>query len=202
MRDCDTMKPRDPPERRKLHTRLRGCEAALRRERETFGAYRDGAGRRYLLGPLHLVLDDLDGAAEAFRWFAREFPDDCGEPGHFLCWTLALARTGDEVGAAKKLRQTMLSNLYVIPHLLGHEVARLDLWHSSSDAQPDYVSVIPAEYFGLWSPAEREWAERLYHSAGLTATRERYIEIYRALRHLAPGPERNRLVAEAFALAR
>jgi hypothetical protein len=34
--------------------------------------------------------------------------------------------------AARKLRQTMLSNLYLVPHLLGAEQAELNIWHGSN----------------------------------------------------------------------
>jgi hypothetical protein len=63
---------------------------------------------------------------------------------------------GTQVGGAKKLRQTMLSNLYLLPHLLGSPIDELDMWHGSSDAEPSYVECIPEEYFLLWTAAERE----------------------------------------------
>ena len=61
-----------------------------------------------------MLLEDSDGAVAAFRWFEKEFSDDTGEPGHLLCWSLALHRAGNEIGAARKLLQTMLSNLYLV----------------------------------------------------------------------------------------
>ena len=42
-----------------------------------------------------------------------------GEPLDYLCWSLALYRAGDLEAAAKKLLQTMLRNLYLLPALLG-----------------------------------------------------------------------------------
>ncbi len=106
-------------ENQKIRSRLRSYERKLEKEKKEHGFYRDGAGKRYQIGPHYLLLDDNDGALAAFQWFEKEFPDDVGEPGHFLCWTLALHRAGNEVGAAKKLRQTMFSNLYLVPRLLG-----------------------------------------------------------------------------------
>jgi hypothetical protein len=61
----------------------------------------DGAGKRYLLGPLSLLLGDLDHALNRFRWFEAEFPDHCGEPSHHLCWALAPYRGGDQEAAAR-----------------------------------------------------------------------------------------------------
>ena len=149
-----------------------------------------------------MLLDDNDGALAAFQWFEKEFSDDVGEPGHLLCWTLALHRAGNEIGAARKLRQTMFSNLYLVPRLLGSPIAELDIWHGSSDAEPSYAEHIHEPYLRLWTEAEREWAARLYESPGFTSVRSRYIEISRALDTTRPGHERSRLVEEMYKLER
>lgn len=100
--------PKDP---RRIKQLISRCERSLRKEQETIGYISDGSGARYLLGPFYLALGDLAGALGSFRWFEEEFPDDIGEPFHFLCWTLALYRSGDVAAATLRLRQTMLSNL-------------------------------------------------------------------------------------------
>jgi hypothetical protein len=146
--------------------------------------------QKYLLG-------DLQNALSCFRWFEAEFPNDCGEPGHHLCWALALYRDGDHEAAARRLRQAMLMNLYLVPHLLGQETARIEIWHSSSDAEPGYLAEIPLEFFSLWDEKERQWAGKLYHSEPIRAVLSRYVEIYRELQSMPPGPERTRLVIEA-----
>ena len=189
-------------EEQKIRSRLRSYERKLQKEKKEYGFYRDGAGKRYQVGPHYLLLDDNEGALAAFEWFGKEFPDDVGEPGHSLCWALALYRAGNEVGAAKKLRQTMLSNLYLVPHLVGSPIAKLDIWHGSSDADPSYVECISEAYLLLWTEADRKWASRLYHSPGFQSVRERYIEISRALDTTPPGPERSRLVEEMYELER
>jgi hypothetical protein len=74
--------PQDP---KKIRTRMRSDERALRREQERFGFIRDGAGKRYMLGPLYVLMDDMEGALQSFAWFAQTFPDDSGERLHFLC---------------------------------------------------------------------------------------------------------------------
>jgi hypothetical protein len=68
-------------------------------------------GARYLLGPLYLLQGDLKGTLRSFAWFAKTFPDDIGEPGQYLCWTLALYRSGSPEKAADKLLQTALRTL-------------------------------------------------------------------------------------------
>lgn len=189
-------------DKQKIRARLRSYERKLQKEKREHGFYRDGAGKRYQIGPHYMLLGDNEGALAAFQWFEKEFSDDAGEPGHLLCWSLALHRAGNEVGAAKKLRQTILSNLYLVPHLLGSPIAELDIWHGSSDAEPSYVEWIPQAYFLLWTEAERKWASRLSHSPGFQSVRDRYIEISRLLDTTPPGPERSRLVEEMYELER
>ncbi len=189
-------------DQQKIRSRLRSYERKLQKEKKEHGFYRDGAGKRYQIGPHYMLLGDNDGALAAFQWFEKEFSDDAGEPGHLLCWSLALHRAGNEVGAAKKLRQTMLSNLYLVPHLLGSPIAELDIWHGSSDAERGYIEYGPEAYFLLWTEAERKRAAGLYHSPGFQSVRARYIEISRALDTTPPGPERSRLVEEMYELER
>ena len=129
-------------EMQKIRSRLRRYERKLQNEKKEYGFYDDGAGNRYLIGPHYMLLDDNEGALAAFEWVEQEFSDDVGEPAHFLCWTLALHRAGNEIGAAKKLWQTMFSNLYLVPRLLGSPIAALDIWHGSSDAEPSYAARI------------------------------------------------------------
>ena len=92
-------------EEQKIRSRLRSYERKLRQEKEKFGWYRDGGGKRYQIAPHYMLLGDNGGAVAALDWFQREFDDDAGKPDHTLCWSLALCRSGNEIGAAKKLRQ-------------------------------------------------------------------------------------------------
>jgi len=106
--------PKDP---KKIKERIRRYERALKAEVQTFGMLDDGAGKRYLLGPLYMLMGDLRGALASFAWFEQACPDDTGEPFQYLCWSLALYRSGKLEAASKKLRRTMLMNLYLLPHL-------------------------------------------------------------------------------------
>ena len=164
-------------EQQKIRSRLRNYERKLQQEKKKYGFYRDGAGKRYQVGPHYMLLDDNDGALAAFQWFEKEFPDDVGVPAHFLCWSLALYRAGNEIGAAKKLRQTMFSNLYLVPRLLGSPIAELDIWHCTSDAELSHAEHVHEPYLQLWNDEERDWAEGLYYSPGFQSARERFIEI-------------------------
>jgi hypothetical protein len=189
-----------PRNSKQISTRIRHAERALRREQERFGAIRDGAGKRYLLGPLYVLMGDTEGALRSFAWCAETFPDDSGEPLHLLCWTLALYRVGQTEQAAATLRQTMLSNLYLMPRLLGRDQNVIDMWHPSNRSEKRYVDALPDEWFAVWEPSALAWVRTVYDSEPMRRVRERYIAIYTALQEEPPGATRSRLVEEAFQL--
>ena len=184
-------------DQQKLRSRLRRYERALANEKKEFGWYSDGSGKRYAIGPMYMLLGDDEGALDSFEWFEREFDDDAGLPEHRLCWSLALHRAGDEVGAARQLRRTMLGNLYLLPRLFGRPIPDLDIRHGSNWDEPSQVDQIEPGYLALWSDAEKAWAADLYESPGFQSVRARFIEIERLLDSTPPGPERSRLVDEA-----
>lgn len=189
-----------PKEPKKIRERIKRYERKLRDEKLKYGYIGDGAGKRFLLGPLYLLMDDLEGALKSFRWFEEKFSDDSGEPGHLLCWTLALYRSGDLAKAARMLKKTMFTNLYLIPHLLGQDIEKINMWHGSNYEEIEYLEWIPLEYFSLWDEEVKKWASDLYHSKKFQAPAARYIEIHRQLLNLTPGEERTCLVMEARAL--
>jgi hypothetical protein len=191
-----------PKRPKTIQERIKRYERELRKEQKDFGFIDDGAGKRYLLGPLYMLLGDNAGAIKSFRWFAKTFPNDGGDPAQYLCWTLALYRAGDLEAATQKLGQTMLSNLYLIPHLFGLDQPVLDMWHASNLEQKEFVAYIPAELFALWDEAALQWANDVYHGPKLAQVRERYIEIYHQLKSEPVGPKRTQLVREASALQR
>jgi tetratricopeptide (TPR) repeat protein len=190
--------PKDPS---KIRARIRRYERSMRKEYETHGSIHDGYGKRYLLGILYLLMDDWDGALAAFQWYERMFPDDVGEPFHFLSWALALYHAGQLEEAALRLRQAMLSNLYMIPRLLGIEQEELDLRYGSMEAEKDYLAYAAPEIWTLWDDEARAWARRMYECDDFQRVRERYIEIHELLRSEPRGPRRSCLVEEMSALA-
>ena len=189
-----------PSEPKKIRARITRYERELRKERDKFGYISDGYGKRYLLGPLYLLMGDVAGAVKSFDWFEQTFPDDIGEPVHFLCWTLALYRSGDTAQAALRLRQTMLSNLYLIPHLLGREQDELDISYSTNYEQKEFLEYVPPEIWALWDGPALQWAQEMYDSPEFCQVRSRYIEILEQLKSEPPGPRRSELVNEAFRL--
>ena len=146
--------PTDP---RRIRDRIRRYERALKRELDT-GYRRDGHGKRYLLGPLYMLLGDVDGALASFDWYVEAYPDDGGEPYQYLTWALALFRGGRRPEAVHKLYQTMLKNVYLVPFVLGHEPRRLDIWHGSNWEWLEYAAEVPQELLSLWDDVALRWA--------------------------------------------
>lgn len=185
-----------PKDRSKIKQRIRRYERSLEQEKIRLGGYGDGSGKRFLLGPLYMILGDMEGALESFAWFETEFPDSLDEAPQLLCWSLALHQTGDDYEARRMLRRTMFANLYIIPRLLSMQVRRHDIWHDSNTAEPSYLGWVPEEYWGLWSESDRQWAAGLWRSTEFRESREQYVELGHALKSLRPGPERNRVLVE------
>jgi hypothetical protein len=189
-----------PTDRKKIRARIRSYERKLQKELDETGMIHDGYGKRYLLGPLYLLMDDTEGALNHYSWFERTCPDDSGDPMHLLCWTLAHYRAGNLEAATGKLRQTMLSNLLIIPQVLGRPQDELDIEDDSHIGEKLYLEYAPVEIFTLWDEVALKWLVETYESPNLNVIRERYIAIQRQLETEPRGPRRNQLVEEASAL--
>jgi len=189
-----------PTEPRKIKERIRRYERAFAKELRQSGMISDGSGKRYLLAPLYLMLIDVEGAYKYFEWFQKTFPDDVGEPLQYLCWTITLLRKDDINAASNKLIETMLKNLYLIPHVLGLNPERLDIWHGSNYEDIEYLSYLPPVAMKLCTEEELGWINRQYNSKKFTVIRERYINIHLQLKTEPRGPKRTELVEQAYRL--
>jgi len=187
-----------PDTEKKLRSRISSYKSALTKEKRTFGHINDGDGKRYLLFPLYFVLGDMRRAAQYFDWYATEF-DDVGEPIQKLCWALCLHRLGREE-ARYRLADLMLTNLYLIPHVLGRKVEQLDIWHASSDAEPGYAEYLPDEVQQKITESEITWVAEQYDSTEFVHVRERHIDIYRRLPTVKEIDARRVLLDDADAL--
>ncbi len=149
--------PTDP---KRIRERIRRYERALKKELEA-GNGGDGYGKRFLLGPLYMLVGDVDGALASFDWYEKAYPDDGGEPYQYLTWALALFRGGRRKEALNKLYQTMLENLYLVPFLLGQNPQPLDVWHGSNLEWIAYAVAVPQELLGLWDDVALQWAREV-----------------------------------------
>ena len=126
-----------------IRQRIRTYERQLETELNT-GHGSDGYGKRYLLGPLYLLVGDVDGALRSFEWYPRmPIPIIQRQSYHCLTWALSMYMVADERAACHKLYQTILENLYLVPYLLGKNPQRLDIWHGSNLAEIEYALDTP-----------------------------------------------------------
>lgn len=191
-----------PKTEKGIRSKITRIKSSLRKEKKYYGFIRDGGGKRYLLGPLYLMLGDINGAIESFEWFDKEFSDDSGDPFQYLCWSLAYYQAGQLEKAEDKLIQTMMQNLYLIPHLLKIEQPEYQIWHSSNWEEKAHVDYLPVEYEELWDDEALEWMAETYNAKRCSSYRERHIEIHSQLLDEPRGPKRSRLVKESSELAK
>ena len=94
----------------------------------------------------------------------------------------------------------MLSNLYVIPKVVGEEVTRLRIQLGSNYADIEYPNEIPQEILESISEDEKEWMDTLHASMEYRRYRKRFVEINRELEKTQGIEKRSPLVREAGAL--
>jgi len=189
-----------PDTEKKLRSRISGYKSSLTKEKSTYGYVNDSGGKRYLLFNLYFVLNDLKQSQEYFEWYKKEFSDDVGEPIQKLCWALSLHRMKHEKEATHMLAETMLSNLYLIPHLIGHDIEELDIWHSSNYEKIAYTEYLPKEVRNSINEYEPQWMNALHESFEFRRIKKRHIEIYHDLKNTDEIGKRKLLLNESYSL--
>ncbi|MDA3955615.1 hypothetical protein [Oceanispirochaeta sp.] len=172
-------------------TKIRSQLSAFKRE---YGFIDDGAGARYYLFYLYFLLADNRRSSEFLRCFEKEFPDDSGEPFQLLCWALILNRMGKN--GEYQLARTMLSNIYLIPSLLGFGVEREVMSHLSNWAEPDFIEYFPERVQENITEEDLSWIHERYHSDSFQKILNRHIEINHELESTPRGEKRSALVKE------
>ena len=189
-----------PDTEKKLKSTISRYKSALNKEKKIYGYINDGAGKRYLLFSLYCVLNDLKKSEEYFEWYKKEFDDDVGEPVQKLCWAVSLYRMDHQGEAKYMLADLMLSNLYMIPQILGRDIKEYDIWHFSSDGDVDYFDYTPEEVLNALTPEDKTWVKDTYDSFVFQRIRQRYVEIYIELRTVKDLESRRKLLNEADTL--
>jgi len=189
-----------PNTEKKLKAKISSYKSGLNKEKRTYGSINDGAGKRYTLFYLYFVLNDLKKSKDYFKWYKENFSDDTGEPVQKLCWAISLHRMEKDGEAKYMLAKLMLSNLYLVPQVLGEEVNEYDFWHSSSTEFIDYFEYIPEEVLQSIKETELEWMKGLYESFEFRRIRKRHIEIFRELKETKGVESRTKLLKESYSL--
>ncbi len=189
-----------PKTKRGIQSRIKNYEDFLKYEKRTFGYYNDGGGVRYIIGPLYMLMGDIDGAVKSFNLFQRRFPDDAGQPFQYLTWILALYKKGKVKKAETKLMQTMLINLYLVPYIFGDDINKYNFRHFLNSETKEILAYLPDEYANLWDKEAKEWAKSVYYGNDATVLREKYIKLNTLLSNEPVGPRRSELVKEIYNL--
>lgn len=189
-----------PKTEKGIRSKISSFQSAFKKEKKKYGDISDGSGNRYVLFCLYFVLDDLKESEDYFAWYENEFSDDVGEPIQKLCWALSLLRMGKAGEAKYRLADLMLSNLYLIPFILGQKVEKNDMWHASSDQDMSYVKYLPEEVRANIKQSEIDWMKTLYDSSEFRRIRKRYIEIFHKLQNIKEIKARTVLLDESRSL--
>jgi tetratricopeptide (TPR) repeat protein len=127
-----------PKQEERIRDKISKIKKALAADKRQWGGfYHDGSGLRYLPPELFLKLKDYKRALIYFRWFDKNFPDDCGYPIFLLEWTMTLFKTGKIKEAEKKALQTFISNTYLFDKFLGKEILNFDKYEGSNWEKED-----------------------------------------------------------------
>jgi len=187
--------PTDP---KKIRERLKRYERAFKEPHHD-----DGAGKRFMIGQLYMLMGDVEGAVKSYAWYRRSFPDDVPEAFNHLCWTLALLRSGNERDAKNKFREMVFANLYIVPMFLGQAPAQHGFKHYSNWSEAAYIQEGPTEeIFGLWTTTESAWLKNEWESPDLQIDIRKYIDLQTKLENTDGSDERGRVIAEAARVAR
>lgn len=166
---------------KRFRDRANRLSRELLSEKRRSGYLSDGSGRRYRIGPLYALAGNLESALKHYKWFEKNCSDDVGEPFHYLWWALTLYRLGHRESANSRLLETMVRNLYLLPHLVGSLAARQDMWHSSNWDEPDYISQISKEFLPQLSDDERLWVKQQLESPLFQRVKDEYVSTRHAL---------------------
>ena len=169
----------------------------MRKEKRTFGYISDGYGKRYLIFWMYFLLGDLKDASVYMRWYEKTFADDAGEPIHKLCSSLLLHRLDKGKKAQYMLADLMLSNLYIIPEVIGKPIKSYRIRFGSNYSDYEYSQEIPREILNAISNDDKNWMRSLYGSLVFHRLRKRYVEIYEKLEKTNDVDNRLPLVREA-----
>jgi tetratricopeptide (TPR) repeat protein len=157
----------------------------------------DNQGVRWLIGVELLRVGDNGGAVEAFQKCMHE------EVG--CAFGLALARlraSGPSADIGEALLTGFAANRYVAPMLLGEAWERLDAFHGTNMAEPEWANDVIAAQADLWHsvPGGAELLRFWWSALPVATWRRKLDEIMVRLKDLPPSDERSALVHKWSAL--
>ena len=92
----------------------------------------------------------------------------------------------------------MLSNIWLVPFLLGHKIPSLESWEDRYYNELFEIEDFPHEILEYITSEEMEWIKAQYNSPKITIIRKKYIEIDDQLENLPRGEKRTKLCRKLF----
>ena len=195
-----TLHKMTPKQTERLQKKIADIKRILAAEKRKFGCYDDSRGLRYMPLRYFIQLDDYSGGLNYIKWFNRHFPDDSGFPEFLFECTIVLAKTGRFKDAESKAFETFCSNPYLIDQFFGRPIQRLDIWHGSNLALPEYAETLPYSAQQLHLRDFAEWLGGVIAEEPFISRSRRYIDIQKLLVDERELDKRRRLSDEAYIL--
>lgn len=153
----------------------------------------DNQGIRYLIGPELLRVGDDGGAIRAFEKCLHE---EVGCAFGLALAKLRTQRSSAEIGEA--LVTGFATNRYVTPMLLGETWERLDAFHGTSMAEPEWAHDVIVAQADLWHAVPRgaELLRCWWMATPVVTWRRKLDEIMIRLKDLPASTERSAVVSE------
>jgi tetratricopeptide (TPR) repeat protein len=157
----------------------------------------DNQGVRWLIGVEHLRVGDDRGAIEAFRKCAGEEVS--------CAFGLALARLrafGPTADIGEPLLTGMAANRYMAPMLLGEPWERLDAFHGTNMAEPEWAADVVGAQADLWHAVPRgaDLLRFWWSAPPVVAWRRKLDEVMVRLKDMPVSDQRSAVVGEGFAM--
>ena len=144
------------------------------------------------------MLGNIQDTLDHYKWYPDTYPHDSGCALNFLCWAITLYRHGDIEEAEEKLISTVLSNVLLIPFILGHKMPTLGSWEDRYYDELMEIDYFPNEILEFITGEEKKWIGASYSSSKITAIRKTYIEIEDQLENLPRGEKRTKLCHDLY----
>jgi hypothetical protein len=167
----------------RVRTKITRVKRELAADKKRWGGYYDdSAGLRYVAPGLYLKIRDFKGAMNYFRWFAKNFPDDCCYGEFLLEWSLTLFMLGKVEDARQKVINAYFRDTRVLNKFLGRQVSMVDETVDSFERGWSETQVL------AYSAKEKDWADfAVWLEAWLTSEpflslSKEYLEIQNQLK--------------------
>jgi len=177
--------------------KIEGLKKDLRYEKQRFGAYDDGYGRRYAIMELYLELKDHKKTNRYLSWFNKNFPDDIT----YLRFQLGIASTKFELKKHKEAKRHLVKvvslNTYVLDLMLERPVESIEKYERSQTENLKWAREEWRSLMDLVSPAFKIWLEDFTKEAEFISYLNTYIAIQISLKGKKVGEARSHLLEKS-----